>query len=125
MMFRWRGALALVVLLTGPAGQAAAENGSDRPKEASCRSTASAGCECSFGSLETTLTFGQAADVVLIYYRDFPDDQYSKLLQRFLRQCADTEWRPAPAARATIRQDLTAPAARPSNQLNTVSGARP
>ena len=117
--------LALLALLAGVASQAAAETGPDGPEGAFCRSSATVGCECSFGSLETTLTFGQAADVVLIYYRDFPDDRYSGLLQRFLRQCADAEWRPAPAVRATIGQDQDAPAATPSRRLGRAGGARP
>ena len=125
MMSRSRGALVLAALLTGSAGQVAAETGSDQPDEAFCRSSASAGCECSFRSLETRLTFSEAAGVVLIYYRDFPDERYSGLLERLLRQCADSDWRPAPTTEATIRQDQTAPASAPPKQFSRASGARP
>ena len=48
MMSRSRGALVLAALLTGWAGQVAAETGLEQPDEAFCRSSASAGCECSF-----------------------------------------------------------------------------
>jgi hypothetical protein len=125
MIIRSRGALALIALLVGSAGQAAAETGSDQPEEAFCRSSTPAGCECSFRSLEAVLTFSEAAGVILIYYRDFPDERYSGLLERLLRQCADSDWRPAPAAQATIRQDQTAPASAPSKQFSRTSGARP
>ena len=125
MIIRSRGALALIALLMGSAGQAAAETGSEQPDEAFCRLSAAAGCECSFRSLETRLTFSEAAGVILIYYRDFPDERYSGLLERLLRQCADSDWRPAPTAQATIRQDQTAPASAPSKQFSRTSGARP
>lgn len=117
--------LALGVLLAGTAGQAMAETGPGQPEEASCRSSASAGCECSFRGLETALTFSEAAGIVLIYYRDFPGERYSGLLERLLRQCADSDWRPAATAQATIRQDQTAPAAMPSRQLSKAGGAQP
>ena len=125
MIIRSRGALALIALLMGSVGQATAETGSDQPEEAFCRLSAAAGCECSFRSLETRLTFSEAAGVILIYYRDFPDERYSGLLERLLRQCADSDWRPAPTAQATIRQDQTAPASAPSKQFSRTSGARP
>lgn len=109
----------------GIGSQAAAETGPDHAQEAFCRSGATAGCERLFRSLETVLTFGEAEGLVLIYFRNFPDERYSGLLERLLRQCAGRDWHPAPTATARIRQDRTAPASAPSKPLGKASGARP
>lgn len=45
-------------------------------------------CRCSLSSIETELTFGEAAGVVELYYRGFPDERYNTLLISLLRQCS-------------------------------------
>src|SRR3954453_24262489 len=63
-------------------------------------------CECSLASLETTLPFAEAASVILLYYRGFPDEKYVDLLGRLLRECAAEELRFPPGPGATITQAL-------------------
>src|SRR4051794_22263918 len=63
-------------------------------------------CECSLASLETTLPFAEAASVILLYYRGFPDEKYVDLLGRLLRECAAEALRFPPGPGATITQAL-------------------
>ena len=54
---------------------------------AACRPSAN-GCECSFTSMETILTFGDAAESVLFYYTQAQAaDEYPALMSNLLRQC--------------------------------------
>ena len=54
---------------------------------ASCRSRAGA-CECSFASMETILTFGEAAESVLLYYKHAQAaDKYPLPMSHMLREC--------------------------------------
>ncbi len=58
-----------------------------KPEQASCRLDAQQSCACSFSTIETPLTFGEAAELILLYFREYPDDQYSTLLENLLQQC--------------------------------------
>lgn len=59
-----------------------------RGLEAACRLTGTAGCRCSFATVETVLSFAEAADLLLGYYQTIPHARYPVLLDRLLRQCA-------------------------------------
>src|SRR5947209_19049976 len=54
---------------------------------AACRPSAD-GCQCSFIDIETILTFGEAAESVLLYYTHAQAaDEYPLLMSHLLRQC--------------------------------------
>jgi hypothetical protein len=54
---------------------------------AACRPSAD-GCQCSFTDIETILTFGEAAESVLLYYTHAQAaDEYPLLMSHLLRQC--------------------------------------
>jgi hypothetical protein len=91
-----------------------------------CRATVQAGCQCSFATLETPFTFAEAAGVVATYYREFPDERYSRLLERFLRQCAGEIMPPSPARPSvTIKSDRAAPPSLPFNAPSAQRGGQP
>jgi hypothetical protein len=93
---------------------------------ASCRTSAQAGCQCSFATLETPFTFAEAARVIATYYQEFPDERYYRLLERFLRQCAG-EITPPPTARpsVTIKSDRAASPSKPLNSPSAEHGDQP
>ena len=45
-------------------------------------------CLCSLSSVETQMTFGEAANTVEIFYRAFPDESYATLMISLLKQCS-------------------------------------
>jgi hypothetical protein len=54
---------------------------------AACRPSAN-GCQCSFADIETILTFGEAAENVLLYFTHAQAaDEYPLLMSHLLRQC--------------------------------------
>ena len=119
------GPLSLAISLLGIAGHAAAESVSGAPDPAFCRIRPGSACECSFGSIETTLTFSEAAEVVLIYYKDFPDERYARLLETFLSQCGGRSLGPAaPAPTATITELSGPTSARPTPLRRTREARR-
>ena len=74
-----------------------------------CRIVPGAGiCMCSLSSIETQLTFGEAAGVVELFYRSFPDESYVELLGSLLKQCSGWEARrsvrPRPGQNVTISE---------------------
>ncbi|MCF4130001.1 hypothetical protein [Methylobacterium sp. SyP6R] len=79
--------------------------------EGNCRFTPTRGCECFLSSVETPLSFGEAAGIVEIYHRQFPDDRFEALLIRLFRACSLDPYEspktitPKPA----ITQDAMAP----------------
>ena len=42
-------------------------------------------CFCSLSSVETQMTFGEAANTVELFYRAFPDESYATLMISLLR----------------------------------------
>ena len=90
MTIQMRGAAALIVLVAAldPWAPVAGE-----PKHLTevglCRVPPGTGiCTCSLSSIETQLTFGEAASTVELFYRDFPDESYVNLLVSLLKQCS-------------------------------------
>ena len=119
------GSLALT-LTTAGSGRAVAEPTSDQTGSASCHVSTTSECECSFAAIETTLTFSEAAGVLLIYYRNFPDERHAGLLEHLLLQCVGGSPPPAsPAATATIETNLTSPASAPAKRSTKASEMRP
>jgi hypothetical protein len=45
-------------------------------------------CLCSLSSVETQMTFGEAANTVELFYRAFPDESYATLMISLLKQCS-------------------------------------
>jgi hypothetical protein len=62
-------------------------------------------CSCSLSSIETQLSFGEAASTVELFYRGFPDESYVALLVSMLKQCSG-EPRSAPMP-ASMRRNMT------------------
>jgi hypothetical protein len=102
------------------------ETGAERSELAFCQVSARAGCQCSFATLETPFTFGEAATIISLFYDNFPDERYSRLLETFLRQCAG-EPRPEAAAQptVTIKSDIAAVPPASTQPRALVKGGRP
>ena len=79
--------LLAIIIMPGAPGLVSAGQLSGKPEQAICRLDGQQSCACSFSTIETPLTFGQAAELILLYFREFPDDRYSTLLERLLQQC--------------------------------------
>lgn len=101
----WWGAI-LVAHLASPASSEALR------LEGNCRFTQPRGCECFLSSIETPLSFGEAAGTVELYYRQHPDERLEALLLRLFQGCsAPLQWTskrtisPSPI----ITQDAMAP----------------
>jgi hypothetical protein len=45
-------------------------------------------CTCSLSSIETLMTFSEAAGVVELFYRGNPDEAYVSLLVDLMKQCS-------------------------------------
>jgi hypothetical protein len=98
-------ALSLIGSWSAATGSAAG-NG-HRTELGLCRVPSGTGiCRCSLSSIETELTFSEAAGVVELYYRGFPDERYTTLLISLLHQCSGdiVESRSPKAPSAIIRQ---------------------
>jgi hypothetical protein len=102
------------------------ETGAERSELAYCQVSARAGCQCSFATLETPFTFGEAATIISLFYDNFPDERYSRLLETFSRQCAG-EPRPEAAAQptVTIKSDIAAVPPASTQPRALVKGGRP
>ncbi len=118
--------VSVLLWISGPsAARASAQNEPEavRTDLAFCRTTAQAGCQCSFATLETPFTFAEAAGMVATYYQEFPDERYYRLLERFLRQCAGEISAPPPARPSvTIKSDRTASPPFPFNSPSAGRG---
>jgi hypothetical protein len=121
--------VSVLLWISGPsAARASAQNEPEavRTDLAFCRTTAQAGCQCSFATLETPFTFAEAAGVVATYYQEFPDERYYRLLERFLRQCAG-ETSPTPLAQPLMMNQIgqASPPPVPSNAPSVQNGVQP
>jgi hypothetical protein len=62
-----------------------------RPEAGVCQTARHAGvCTCSLPTIETELSFGEAAGIIELYFYNFPDESYVELLSSLLRQCSGT-----------------------------------
>jgi hypothetical protein len=123
------GSLAAFLMVGGINGVRAESTGDEagtRPESAFCQVSARAGCQCSFATMETPLTFSEAAGTILILYENFPDERYSRLLEDFLHQCAGEV---VPAARSQTPKTISGdPGAQPHALIQgppTAKGVRP
>lgn len=106
------GFLAAALLFAGSLDQASADDAKRAEAHtdlASCQVSARAGCQCSLATLETPLTFSEAAGVISIFYQNFPDERYSRLLDDLLRQCAGEMTPASPRRTAPMQGSGTAP----------------
>ncbi|MBV9079366.1 MAG: hypothetical protein JO048_18025 [Methylobacteriaceae bacterium] len=87
---------ALALLALGSGGTAAG------PLAGNCQLDPRDQCRCSLSSIETAMTFGDAASLIEVYGRDDPDGGYGTLLSDMLRQCLAGLPSP-PASSATLR----------------------
>ena len=92
--------------LAAGAHSGAAAEPPGRSMDAACRLTEAAGCNCSFAHVETMLTFGEAAALILGYYQAVPYARYTVLLDRLLRQCAGEADFPEDAAAVSTSAGL-------------------
>jgi hypothetical protein len=54
-----------------------------------CQTVRHAGrCTCSLPTIETELSFGEAAGIIELYFYDYPDESYVELLTSLFRQCS-------------------------------------
>jgi hypothetical protein len=67
-------------------------------------------CTCSLSSIETQLTFGEAASTVELFYRDFPDESYVNLLVSLLKQCSGEPPSAPTQSRMLLNIPISAPA---------------
>ncbi len=123
------GSLAAVLMTGGiTEGRSDATGGEIRARSelAFCQVSARAGCQCSFATLETPFTFSEAAGVISVLYKNFPDERYSHLLEGFLHQCAGEITPTSPAQpMLTIRGDAGAQPRALIQAPPAVKGGRP